>query len=118
MYQLAFVRVDLDLCIVQVSPNFPSELVDADLTNGGVPLNEAFGEFVGMENILRSILRGEVPSCQIERVNRVQLDGSIRYLTFRVVPLDAKMTEAGLLVIVEDVTRIRPDRTQPAPESQ
>lgn len=105
LYQLAFLHVDVDLRIVQVSPNFPSELTDVDLTESGVPLNEAFGEFVGMDDVLKSILSGEMPSFQIERVNRIQPDDSILYLSFRIVPLDKKKTIEGLLVIVEDVTR-------------
>jgi HD-GYP domain-containing protein (c-di-GMP phosphodiesterase class II) len=104
-HQLVYARVDTDLRIAQVSPNFPSGLADVDLTESGVPLNEAFGEFVGMETVLKSILRGELPSFQIERVNRIQPDGSVRYLTFRIVPLETEKPGAGLLVIVEDVTR-------------
>lgn len=104
-YQLAYAVVDADLRILQVSSNFPSELADVDVTVADVPLNEAFGEFVGMEEVLRSILRGDLPSFQIERVNRLQSDGSTRYLTFRIVPLDIEKPNAGLLVIVEDVTR-------------
>jgi HD-GYP domain-containing protein (c-di-GMP phosphodiesterase class II) len=97
--------VDVNLRIVQVSPHFPSELADADLTEAGVPLEEAFYEFVGMEDVLQSILHGEMPAFQIERVNRIQPDGSVRYLTFRVVPLEVEQPSAGLLVIMEDVTR-------------
>jgi putative nucleotidyltransferase with HDIG domain len=104
-HQLAYVQVDKNLRIVQVSPHFPSELADADLTESGVPLDEAFYEFVGMEDVLQSILHGEMPSFQIERVNRIQPDGSVRYLTFRVVPLEVAKPGAGLLVIMEDVTR-------------
>ncbi len=105
LYQLAYMHVDTSLRIVQVSPNFPSELAEADITGTGVPLEDAFGEFVGMEDVLQSILRGEQHHFQIERVNRVQPDGSIRYLSFRIVPVDVRKSEAGLLVIVEDVTR-------------
>jgi len=105
LYQLAYAQVDANLRILHVSPNFPSELADADVTEPNILLDEAFSEFVGMENVLNSILRGELPSFQIERVNRIQPDGSVRYLSFRVVPLDAEKSDAGLLVIVEDVTR-------------
>jgi HD-GYP domain-containing protein (c-di-GMP phosphodiesterase class II) len=103
-HQLAYAHVDDGLRIVQVSPNFPSELADANLKEPGVPLIEAFGEFVGMEDILRSVLHGELPSIQVERVNRHQPDGSVRYLTFRVVPLGMELYDSGLLMIVEDVT--------------
>lgn len=105
LYQLTFLQVDTQLRIVQVAPDFPSELTDVDLTESGVPLDEAFGEFVGMDDVLQSILSGEMPSFQIERVNRVQPDGTVLYLSFRIVPLEKKETNKGFLVIVEDVTR-------------
>lgn len=105
LYKLTYVQVNADLRIVDVSPNFPSELAEVDLTESGIPLDEAFGEFVGMDDVLASILRGEMPSFQIERVNRVQSDGSVQYLTFQIIPLNLNETNAGLLVIVEDMTR-------------
>jgi len=105
LHQLVYVLVDADLHIMHVSPNFPSELAEADLAESGIRLNEAFGEFVGMDEVLKSLLSGDQPSFQIERVNRVQPDGSIRYISFRVVPIDAGVPEDGLLVILEDVSR-------------
>ena len=105
LYQLAYVHVDGGLRVVQVSQDFLSEFAEADLTESGIPLEEAFGEFVGMDDILKSILNGSRKSFEIERVNRIQPDGSVRYLTFRVVPFDVNEPGAGLLVIVEDVSR-------------
>jgi HD-GYP domain-containing protein (c-di-GMP phosphodiesterase class II) len=105
LYRLAYLRVDADLCILCASPNFPSEWAEADLAKTGTPLHEAFCEFVGMEEMLYAVLRGELPTFQIERINRLQPDGSVRYLTFRVTPFDAAQPQAGLLVILEDVTR-------------
>ena len=105
LHQLVYVLVNADLHIVHVSPNFPSELAEADLTGSNVPLDEAFGEFVGMDEVLKSILNGDQPSFQIERVNRVQADGSVRYISFRVVPIEPGKPEDGLLVILEDVSR-------------
>ncbi len=103
-HQLSYAHVDANLLIAQVSPNFPSELAEIELTKPGIPLSEAFGEFVGTDEALHAILRGELPSFQIEYVNRIQPDGSMRYLSFRVAPLDVEKTNAGLLVIIEDVT--------------
>ena len=71
LYQLAYVHVDDELRVAQVSPNFPIEFVEADLTEAGVPLDEAFGEFVGMDETLKSILNGSRKSFEIERVNRL-----------------------------------------------
>ena len=105
LHQLVYMHVDSSLRIVQFSPNFPTELAEADMARTGLPLSEAFGEFVGMDDVLKSVLRGERNSFQIERVNRIQPDGSTRYLTFLIVSLEVGKPESGLLVIVEDVTR-------------
>ena len=104
-HQLVYIHVDRHLRIAQVSPGFPSELADLDLMKPDLSLTDAFGEFVGMEDVLKAILCGELPSFQIERVNRIQPDGSVRYISFRVVLLDEENHNAGLLVIVEDVSR-------------
>lgn len=104
LYQLGYAQVDSELLIVQASPNFSSALGRMDGTEAGILLTEAVMEFVGMEDVLKSILHGGMASSRIERVNRLQADGSVRYLTFHVMPLDADRSEAGLLVVVEDVT--------------
>lgn len=103
-HPVAYAHANANLRIVKISPNFPSELAAVDLTRSEVSLSEAFEEFVGMEEVLHSILSGERSLFQIERVNRKQPDGSTRYLSFRVVPLDSLQSGAGLLMIVEDVT--------------
>lgn len=105
LYQLVYARVDSELSIVEVSPNISSVFDNVDRIVTGVPLTEAFGEFVGAEEVLQSILHNELPSFKIERINRIQADGSRRYLTFHVLPFDPTQTNLGLLVIFEDVTR-------------
>ena len=104
LYQLAYAQIDSNLIIVQVSPNFSSAIGKVNITETGIPLSEAFMEFAGMEDVLKCVLRGGMPSLKIERVNRIQADGSVRYLTFQVVPYDMHQTGSGLVVIVEDVT--------------
>jgi len=105
LYDLAYAQVDSNLTIVQVSPNLSSVLDNADGVAAGVPLIEALGEFFGAEKALRSILNSEMPSFKIERVNRVQSDGSLRYITFHVFPFDPAQPNSGLLVMFENVTR-------------
>ena len=105
LYDLAYAQVDSNLTIVQVSPNLSSVLDNADGVAAGVPLIEALGEFFGAEKALRSILNSEMPSFKIERVNRVQSDGSLRYITFHVFPFDTAQPNSGLLVLFENVTR-------------
>ncbi|MBK8619641.1 MAG: HD domain-containing protein [Anaerolineales bacterium] len=105
LYHLAYIRVDSNLSILQVSPNISSVLVEADRVVAGVPLTDALGEFVGAEKALQSVLYNETPSFKIERVNQVRLDGSLHYLTFHVLPFNPNQVNSGLLVIFEDVTR-------------
>ena len=105
LYDLAYIQVDSNLSIVRVSPNLSSVLENADRVVAGVPLTDAVGEFFGSEKSLHSILHNELPSFKLERINRVQSDGSVRYLTFHVLPFDPQQADTGLLVIFEDVTR-------------
>ena len=105
LYDLAYIQVDSNLSIVRVSPNLSSVLDNADQVVAGVQLTDAVGEFFGSEKSLHSILHNELPSFKLERINRVQSDGSVRYLTFHVLPFDPQQADTGLLVIFEDVTR-------------
>ncbi len=105
IYDLAYAQVDSSLSIVRVSPNISAVLDNADRVVAGVPLTDALNEFIGSEKMLYSILKNEQPSFKLERINRAQPDGSLRYLTFHVLPLDPDQSDAGLLVIFEDVTR-------------
>jgi HD-GYP domain-containing protein (c-di-GMP phosphodiesterase class II) len=105
LYDLAYLQVDSNLSIVQVSPNLSSVLDNADRVVAGVPLTDAVNEFFGAEKTLHSILLNQLPSFKIERVNRVQPDGSPSYITFHVFPFDPDQTNSGLLVIFENVTR-------------
>ena len=105
LYQLAHAQVAPDLTLVKVSSNFRSVLVDPDISVEGLPLADVLDEFKGTELVLRSILQGTMPSFQLERVGRDLPDGSIHYLTFHVLPLDENQLDAGLLLLVENVTQ-------------
>jgi len=61
-------------------------------------------EFVGLENVLKDILRGNQPEFRLEHINRVQNDGTIHYQTFLVTPSEAIRPGEGLLLLVEDTT--------------
>lgn len=104
IYQLAYAQVDPDLKIVKVSSNFRSILIDPDISVEGLPLVDALDEFTGTEPVLRSVLQGAMPSFQLERVGRDFPDGTTRYLTFRILPLDENQLYPGLLLLIENVT--------------
>jgi septum formation inhibitor-activating ATPase MinD len=61
LYDLAYVQTDSNLSIVQVSPNLSSVLDDADRIVAGLPLMDTFGEFVGAERAIQSILLNKLP---------------------------------------------------------
>jgi putative nucleotidyltransferase with HDIG domain len=105
IYQLAHAQVAPDLTIVQASSSFRSVLIDRDITVEGAPLVTVLDEFSGTEPVLASILQGAMPSFQLDRVARDLPDGTVRYLTFYVSPLDENQPDLGLLLLVENATR-------------
>jgi putative nucleotidyltransferase with HDIG domain len=104
IYQLAYAQVDPDLEIVKVSSNFRSVLIDPDMSVEGLPLVDVLDEFTGTEPVLRSVLQGAMPSFEVERVGRDLPNGTTRYLTFRILPLDENQLYPGLLLLIENVT--------------
>ncbi len=105
LYPLVYVCVDAKLSIVEVSPKISTIFDGNSQIETGIPLTEAFKEFIGAEEALLNILSKKSTSFKIERINRYRLDGSLYYLTFHVFPFDPDQTAAGLLVVFEDVTR-------------
>jgi hypothetical protein len=67
-YQAAYAQVAPNLKIVRASPNFQAWTFDLHQPVNDLPINEALIEFVGYEDSLRSMLRGEIPSLGLERV--------------------------------------------------
>jgi hypothetical protein len=106
LFHLAYAQVDPDLTIVQTSSNFKSILVERDVTPEGRRLTEMLAEFVGTEDVLHLVLYGAMPSFQLELIRRDQPDGSSHYLTFYILPLDEFQVGTGLLLLVEDSTRV------------
>jgi signal transduction histidine kinase len=101
---LAYAQIAPDLTIVEASPNLKELVTPTAAEVVGQPLTELFWEFIGAEETLFAILRGESSHYHLEWVNFVLPDGSTTYLTFEVVPLDAAEPGAGLLFLVEDAT--------------
>lgn len=104
-YQLVYVCVDENLSIIELSPNISIMFDGSSQIETGIPLTEAFREFIGAEDALQAILSKKSPSFKIERINRYRSDGSLHYLTFHVLPFDPAQPQLGLLVVFEDVTR-------------
>ncbi|CAG0962593.1 Cyclic di-GMP phosphodiesterase response regulator RpfG [Anaerolineales bacterium] len=106
LYRLEYARISPGLKILQCSPNF-SSIIDSGLQTNvvGESLPVVLPEFFGLEDVFHDIMRGKLPSHQLENVQRDSADGSIQYLTFNVLPFESGQAEDGLLLIVEDVTR-------------
>lgn len=67
-------------------------------------LTDLLWEFVGLETVLQEILQGKRPYYRLEHVNREQKEGTLRYLTFLITPLNDVMPTKRLLLLVEDTT--------------
>lgn len=106
LYQLACAEIAPDFTIVQTSSNFRSILAENGSEIEGRPLTDVLVEFVGNESILEMVLYGALPSFQLELVRRDQEDGSTRFLTFHILPLEEFQTGKGLLCLVEDASRL------------
>ena len=103
-HRLAYLEVAPNLTIKLFSPNFEQVLGKLDINIQEQPLSNVLSEFIGSEKILSAILAGEQSEYLIEQVNREQSDGTMRYYTFRVIPLLPDKPADGLFVVIEDVT--------------
>ena len=102
--RLAFAQIAPDLTLVRGSPNLrnlmsaPPEQIEGQL------LTRLFDEFVGAEEVLRAILRGDETEHHLALVNRELPDGTTQYLSFQLTALDRHQPGNGLLLLVEDTT--------------
>lgn len=99
--RLAYAHLAADLTIRHVSPNF-CPLVQCDEQVLGRPLTDLCPEFVGVEETLYAIATGSQDSFRLERVQRTTAVSPPRYLNFQILP---HADEAGLLLLIEDVSR-------------
>ncbi len=104
LHQMAYAQVSPDLSILQTSSNFEFVLENGSEPVVGRLLTEVLVEFVGVEDMLYSVLQGRLPTFKIEHVNRNQNETPITYLTFHVLPLDKTQPGNGLLIITENST--------------
>jgi HD-GYP domain-containing protein (c-di-GMP phosphodiesterase class II) len=104
LHHLAYAHIAPDMTIVQASTNFWAVLTNPRLPLEGNFLTDFLDEFVGAEEMLQFVLRGVMPSYQLERVRREDPDGSVRFLDFHILPLDEYHISQGLLLLVEDTT--------------
>ncbi len=106
LYNIAYAQIAPDLTILQASSNFQSILLDKEIEPEGRPLTEALFELVGNETVLELVLNGAMPSFHLELIRRDQDDGTTRFLTFHILPLDEFQAGKGLLCLIEDATRL------------
>lgn len=106
MRQLSFASLKPDLTFAEVSDNFLTTIEHSDQDVVGKPISDILIEFIGAEEQLKSIMQGETTVYELPHVNRQQTDGSLKYLTFTVIPLNSKKPDEGLILIVENATSI------------
>ncbi|MCP4423188.1 MAG: hypothetical protein GY803_01715 [Chloroflexi bacterium] len=100
--QMAYAQLAPDLTVTQVSPNFSALLPDLAEEIIGQPIADLLWEFVGAEETLGDILRGDAPVFRLEQVSRGGAPSAPIYLSFQVAPLDENQPGRGLLLLVED----------------
>lgn len=102
---LAYAQISQDLTIRQASPNF-AQFVDLYQLPAGNLLTDILPTFVGLEKTLQDILDGISPSYLLEYVAYDLLDGTVGYLNIQVTPIDDDNPGYGLLLLIEDVSRV------------
>jgi len=103
IHRVAYALISPELVVLYASPNFTNALSEPTHNIFG-RLEDLVWEFVGLEKNLEAILNGRLPFLAIERINRELPDGHTLYLDINVTPFKNQDLEAGLLLIVEDVT--------------
>ena len=94
----AYAWLQADLVVTGCSQNW-AELVEKPCLVGQ-PITAVLPELIGAEEDLQAVLRGEMALFNLQQVNCVQADGSVRYLSCQV----TAVSPTELLVLVEDTT--------------
>lgn len=111
-HDFGYILAGPDLIVRQASANCAGFLPGAASQPVGKSLTDLLLEFVGQEGVLQDILAGRLSEFSLEQVNWERPDGSTRYVTFQVAPYMPADPAAGLIVIIEDTTRL--DRAEQA----
>jgi signal transduction histidine kinase len=102
--RLAYAQVSPELRLVEFSDNFPAVAGRETDIAAGMALTDLLWEFAESEEALRDVLNGKTADFHLEYVCRIKSDGDRCYFSYRVVPIDVKHPEEGLLLLIEDVT--------------
>lgn len=100
---IAFARVDNELRVREASSSLAVFLEGEPRSPIGASLPDLFVEFLGMEDLLKAILRGEAQELHLAPIARELPAGTTRYLSFEVSRLEDSAAMPGLLLI-EDIT--------------
>ena len=106
MHHAAFAVLDGELVVRYVSPDLLALLHAPEMDPAGQPLTHFLDLFVGMEEVLEDVLRGESEGVSLDQVNWELPDGSFLYFSFQCLPYMPAEPRAGLLLIVEDTTAL------------
>ncbi len=104
-HTFAYAYLKADLTIVDCSENFIDFLELPFRQFGERPITSILDELIGAEAQLTAVLHGEMSDYQLSQINRVQDDGSTRYISLQITAVDPPPTGL-LLLLVEDTTEI------------
>jgi signal transduction histidine kinase len=93
-----------DLIVVEATEKFKDLQGDPSVEPIGKHVGELIWELVGCEVGLQEVLGGKVEIFSLENINRDVDDGSMIFLSLKVIPLDKGKPAEGLLLIIEDTT--------------
>jgi signal transduction histidine kinase len=98
----AWALLAADLTLDEVSDGFRALTGLDQEPLSGQSIGALLWEFVGAEEVLFEIARGERLDLRLENIYRDNQDGEGRYLTFQVMSISFDEQRSGLLLLVED----------------
>lgn len=100
----AYAFLDSGDRLIEHCPRFAQWLSVESRHLVGTHLLDVLPELYGQEEELLRVRQGQIPSIELENVNRTQANGEIFYFTLMIVPY-TQDARASLTVLITDVTR-------------
>jgi len=103
-HRVGFAHLSPELRVIRASDNFIDFLPDPNIEPVGKSVVDLFLVFVGSEESLTEILKGDSEIYRLDKVNQIQKDDSVVYHSYFILPLIANSPEDGLIFIIEDTS--------------
>ncbi len=104
--RIGYIHLGPDLVVRATTPNLEQLLGVKPVLVIGRPLTETLYQFVGAEAYILDVLRGVLPVYRVERIHLILPDQTAHYFDFEVMRYTPEQPEEGLLISLEDTTRL------------